>query len=189
MSLKTRTIIALQMVTKQLFIFSKISSYFSLKYALSVSHSQCFLESGKTRFALGSQKEKNPSTKVSSWEAKYMLSDFFPASEMIPEKNRFLPRHCKTLVELENKIIFTLSHFHFLGNWASAAKKCNLSPKYHQSLTFSDIIMRKCAQFSIRVTFSRTLYMYIVDFPQLHRTEDLTKGFLQTCQCHHSNIP
>ena len=37
--------------------------------------------------------------------------------------------------------------------------------------------MRKCAQFSIRVTFSRTLYMYIVDFPQLHRTEDLTKGF------------
>ena len=106
-----------------------------------------------------------------------MLSDFFPASEMIPEKNRFLPRHCKTLVELENKIIFTLSHFHFLGNWASAAKKCNLSPKYHQSLTFSDIIMRKCAQFSIRVTFSRTLYMYIVDFPQLHRTEDLTKGF------------
>ena len=56
-------------------------------------------------------------------------------------------------------------------------KKCNLSPKYHQSLTFSDIILRKCAQFSIRVTFSRTLYMYIVDFPQLHRTEDLTKGF------------
>ena len=106
-----------------------------------------------------------------------MLSDFFPASEMIPEKNRFLPRHCKTLVELENKIIFTLSHFHFLGNWASAAKKCNLSPKYHQSLTFSDIIVRKCAQFSIGVTFSRTLYMYIVDFSQLHRTEDLTNGF------------
>ena len=35
---------------------------------------------------------------------------------------------------------------------------------------------KKCAQFSIRVTFSRTLYMYIVDFPQLHRTEDLTKA-------------
>ena len=51
---------------EKIFIFSKISSYFSLKYALSVSHSQCFLESGKTRFALGSQKEKNPSTKVSS---------------------------------------------------------------------------------------------------------------------------
>ena len=193
MSLKTRTIIALQMVTKQLFIFSKIS-YFSLKYALSVSHSQCFLESGKTRFALGSQKEKNPSTKVSSWEAKYMLSDFFPASEMIPEKNRFLPRHCKTLVEMENEIIFTRSHFHFLGNWASAAKNVTCLQNII-SLWHSAIIMRKCAQFSIRVTFSRTLYMYIVDFPQLQRTEDLTKGFeispnfLQTCQCHHSNFP
>ena len=158
------------------FIFSKISSYFSLKYALSVSHSQCFLESGKTRFALGSQKEKNPSTKVSSWEAKYMLSDFFPASEMIPEKNRFLPRHCKTLVEMENEIIFTRSHFHFLGNWASAAKNVTCLQNII-SLWHSAIIMRKCAQFSIRVTFSRTLYMYIVDFPQLQRTEDLTKGF------------
>ena len=145
MSLKTRTIIALQMVTKQLFIFSKISSYFSLKYALSVSHSQCFLESGKTRFALGSQKK--------FYKSQFLRSQIHAL--------RFLPGQWDD--SREKQISPTpLQNPCRDGKWdyihplplslswelGICCKKCNLSPKYHQSLTFSDYYEKMCTIFN-----------------------------------------